>query len=41
MLLLFIFRVYVLQGWFIVTYGLGIYLLNLFIGFITPAVSLS
>jgi len=29
-------RVYVLQGFYIVTYGLGIFLLNLFIGFLTP-----
>mmetsp|Transcript_9501 Transcript_9501/g.39068 ORF Transcript_9501/g.39068 Transcript_9501/m.39068 type:complete len:139 (+) Transcript_9501:19-435(+) len=29
-------RVYVVQGFFIVTYGLGIYVLNLFIGFLTP-----
>jgi hypothetical protein len=32
-------RVYYLNGWFIITYGLGIYLLNQFIGFITPQVS--
>jgi hypothetical protein len=38
LLLIYILRVYSLQGWYIVTYGLGIYLLNLFIGFITPAV---
>jgi len=31
-------RVYLLQGWFIVTYGLGIYLLNLFIGFLSPSI---
>lgn len=31
-------RVYLLQGFFIITYGLGIYLLNLFIGFLSPAV---
>lgn len=29
-------RVYYLNGWYIVTYGLGIYMLNLFIGFLTP-----
>jgi len=29
-------RVYLLQGYYIVTYGLGIFLLNLFIGFLTP-----
>jgi hypothetical protein len=37
-LLIYILRVYFLNGWFIVTYGLGIYLLNLFIGFLTPAI---
>jgi hypothetical protein len=29
-------RVYLLEGYYIVTYGLGIFLLNLFIGFLTP-----
>ena len=29
-------RVWYLQGFYIVTYGLGIYLLNLFIGFLQP-----
>ena len=38
LLLAYIARTYFLNGWYIVTYGLGIYLLNLFIGFITPAV---
>jgi len=39
LLMLFIIygiRVYLTQGFYIVTYGLGIYLLNLFIGFLTP-----
>ena len=36
LLLLYTLRVYMLQGWYIVTYGLGIYLLNLFIGFLSP-----
>lgn len=35
---LYILRVYFLDGWFIVTYGLGIYLLNQFIGFLSPQV---
>ena len=35
---LYVLRVYLLSGFFIVTYGLGIYLLNLFIGLITPPV---
>ena len=34
----YLLRVYLLNGFFIVTYGLGIYLLNLFIGFLSPAV---
>jgi hypothetical protein len=29
-------RVYYIQGYYIVTYGLGIYLLNLLIGFLSP-----
>jgi len=33
---LYCWRVYVLQGFYIVTYGLGIFILNLFIGFLTP-----
>lgn len=36
---LYVLRVYMVAGFYIVTYGLGIYLLNLFIGFITPPVS--
>lgn len=36
--LLFALRVYYLQGFYIVTYGLGIYLLNLLIGFLSPLV---
>ena len=38
LLLLYLLRVYLLSGWFIVTYGLGIYLLNLFIGFLSPQI---
>jgi len=38
MLLLFALRIYLKQGFFVVTYGLGIYLLNLLIGFLSPAV---
>ncbi len=33
---LYFIRVFFLQGWYIVTYALGIYLLNLFIAFLTP-----
>jgi hypothetical protein len=37
--LIYFSRVYFLQGWFIVTYGLGIFLLNQLIGFLSPQVS--
>eukprot|EP00392_Amoebophrya_sp_AT5.2_P015603 g15816.t1 len=37
-LLLYTIRVYFLRGFYIVSYALGIYLLNLFIGFLSPAV---
>ncbi|XP_025082301.1 LOW QUALITY PROTEIN: protein RER1-like [Pomacea canaliculata] len=36
--LAYLLRVYFLQGWYIVTYALGIYLLNLFIAFLTPKI---
>jgi len=35
---LFLFRVFYFQGWYIVTYGLFIYLLNLFILFLSPQI---
>lgn len=38
LLVFYLIRVYFLNGWFIITYGLGIYLLNLFIGFLSPQV---
>ena len=31
-------RVYFLQGFYIITYGLGIYMLNLLIGFLSPQI---
>lgn len=37
-LLLYMLRVYLINGFFIVTYALGIYLLNLLIGFLSPSV---
>ena len=37
-MLMYLLRVYFVNGWYIVTYGLGIYLLNLFIGFLSPQV---
>ncbi|KAK4584731.1 hypothetical protein RGQ29_022435 [Quercus rubra] len=36
--LIYAVRVYFLQGFYIVSYGLGIYLLNLLIGFLSPQV---
>ncbi|XP_011405045.1 PREDICTED: protein RER1-like isoform X2 [Amphimedon queenslandica] len=35
-LLVYIIRIYFLQGWYIVTYALAIYLLSLFIAFLSP-----
>ncbi|PSR94455.1 retrieval of early ER protein Rer1 [Coniella lustricola] len=35
-LLLFFARIFVAQGWYIVAYALGIYLLNLFLAFLQP-----
>ncbi|KAI8820486.1 RER1-like protein [Fimicolochytrium jonesii] len=35
-LVLYCLRVFIAQGWYIVTYALGIYLLNLFLAFLTP-----
>ncbi|XP_010555292.1 PREDICTED: protein RER1A-like [Tarenaya hassleriana] len=36
--LIYFLRVYYLQGFYIITYGLGIYILNLLIGFLSPLV---
>lgn len=36
--LIYALRVYIVQGFYIVSYGLGIYLLNLLIGFLSPMV---
>ncbi|CAH0554845.1 unnamed protein product [Brassicogethes aeneus] len=38
LLLIFGLRVFTKQGWYIVTYALGIYHLNLFIAFLTPKI---
>ena len=35
-LIVYTVRVMILQGWYIVSYALAIYLLNLFIAFISP-----
>lgn len=35
---IYVLRVYYLQGFYVVSYGLGIYLLNLLIGFLSPKV---
>lgn len=37
-LLAYALRVYMLRGFYIVSYGLGIYNLNLLLGFITPQI---
>jgi len=36
--LVYMLRVLFLQGWYIITYALGIYYLNLFIAFLTPKI---
>lgn len=38
LLLLYILRVWYLGGWYIVSYALGIYMLNLLIGFLSPKI---
>lgn len=38
LVMIYLLRVYYLDGWFIITYGLGIYLLNGFIGFLSPQI---
>ena len=40
-LLLYFFRLYLANGWFIVTYGLGIFLLSQSIGFLSPQVTVT
>lgn len=35
---IYIFRVYYVQGFYVISYGLGIYILNLLIGFMSPKV---
>merc|ERR1719198_1139778 len=35
-ILIYCLRVYLINGWYIITYGLGIYVLNLLIGFLSP-----
>ncbi|POW17263.1 hypothetical protein PSTT_00723 [Puccinia striiformis] len=36
LILIFMLRILLSQGWYIVTYALGIYLLNLFLSFLQP-----
>lgn len=36
LLALFMFRIIIVQGWYIICYALGIYLLNLLLAFLTP-----
>ena len=38
LILAYMARVLILQGWYIITYALGIYYLNLFIAFLTPKI---
>lgn len=38
LVLLYFLRIYLVGGWYIVTYALGIYILNLLIGFLSPQV---
>jgi len=38
LLLVYILRVFYLGGWYIVSYALGIYMLNLLIGFLSPKI---
>lgn len=38
LVLIFLIRILLVQGWYIITYGLGIYHLNLFIAFLTPKI---
>jgi len=38
LIILFILRILYAQGWYIITYALGIYHLNLFIAFLTPKI---
>ncbi|KFM82471.1 hypothetical protein X975_14274, partial [Stegodyphus mimosarum] len=38
LLITFLARVFILQGWYIITYALGIYQLNLFLAFLTPKI---
>ncbi|KAL7727595.1 hypothetical protein ACLKA6_014944 [Drosophila palustris] len=38
LLFLFVLRIFIYQGWYIVCYALGIYHLNLFIAFLTPKI---
>jgi len=38
MLFLYALRVHLAEGWYIISYGLGIYLLQLFIGFLSPQI---
>lgn len=38
LVLIYAVRVYFVQGFYIITYGLGIYLLNLLMGFLSPQV---
>lgn len=36
LIFIFLLRIFISRGWYIICYALGIYLLNLFLGFLTP-----
>ncbi|KAL5727815.1 Protein rer1b [Ranunculus cassubicifolius] len=36
--LIYVLRVYYLQGFYVISYGLGMYILNLLIGFLSPKI---
>ncbi|CAN1225552.1 Protein RER1A [Linum perenne] len=36
--ILYVLRIYYVQGFYVISYGLGIYILNLLIGFLSPKV---
>lgn len=38
LLILYLYRIYICDGFYVITYAYGIYLLNQFIGFLTPQV---
>ena len=41
LIVLFMVRILIVQGWYVVAYALGVYLLNLFLAFLTPKFDMS